>query len=132
MRVDAHRPTAIRRTFFGVGGLSYLYPLMERAMSSCDWCEIDLRPGHPRHELKHESRTLEFCSADHQKRWESLQRVEECMLRQVGAARTGTLIGLLADLPEWWEERLLTTFPDVEKPVASAPIWLQPEEGGVR
>jgi hypothetical protein len=119
-------------TIFGVPELSDLYPLLEGAMSKCAWCEIDISPDPPRHELDDDSRTLEFCSADHLKKWVSLQKVEDCMLRQVGAARTGTLIGLLADLPEWWEERLLTTFPDVEKPTASAPLWLQPEEDGVR
>jgi hypothetical protein len=105
---------------------------MEGTMVTCAWCENKISLDHPHHALDHDGGTLAFCSADHLERWVSLQKVEDCMLRQVGAARTGTLIGLLADLPERWEERLLTVFPDVMKPIASAPVWFQPEEGGVR
>jgi hypothetical protein len=101
-------------------------------MTTCAWCEIHVSPDDPHIGLDHGSKSLAFCSADHRERWASIQKVEECMLRQVGAAQTETLIGLLAELPEWWEERLLTVFPEVMKPVASAPLWFQPEPGGVR
>jgi hypothetical protein len=100
-------------------------------MSTCAWCDINIGPDHPRHMLEHDRKTLEYCSADHRRRWVSFQGVEDCMRLQVGAARTWILLGLLADLPERWEERLLTAFPDVMKPIASAPAWFQPEESGV-
>jgi hypothetical protein len=101
-------------------------------MSTCAWCEINIGPDRSCHTVDHDSSTLEFCSADHMKRWVSFQGLEDCMRLQVGDARTWILLGLLADLPERWEERLLTAFPDVMKPIASAPAWFQPKGSGAR